>query len=180
MIRSEEVFYIGKVSRARGISGEVEILFTDDAFDRGDAEYLVMELEGILVPFFWEEYRFKNDKTAIFRFEHITDETAAQHIVGAKVYYPKDSLPDDNPDEGLSLRTWQALTGFSLYDARSRELIGNVLSVDDSTSNILMTVGRVDGTECYLPFHEDFLVDANMKERSLVLDLPPGLLEING
>ena len=68
MIRSEEVFYIGKVSKFRGIQGEVEILFTDDAFDRGDAEYLVLEMEGILVPFFWEEYRFKNDKTAIFQF----------------------------------------------------------------------------------------------------------------
>ena len=54
MIRSEEVFYIGKVSKFRGIQGEVEILFTDDAFDRGDAEYLVLEMEGILVPFFWE------------------------------------------------------------------------------------------------------------------------------
>ena len=86
MIRSEEVFYIGKVSKFRGIQGEVEILFTDDAFDRGDAEYLVLEMEGILVPFFWEEYRFKNDKNAIFQFEDIHDEAAARRIVGASVY----------------------------------------------------------------------------------------------
>lgn len=180
MICSEDVFYIGKVSRVRGISGEVEILFTDDAFDRGDAEYLVMDMDGILVPFFWEEYRFKNDKTAIFRFEHITDETAARHIVGAKVYYPKDHLPDNEDEDGLHLRSWQALTGFDLYDARGKEHLGSVLSVDDSTANILMTVAREDGGECYLPFHEDFLVDADMKGRRLMLDLPPGLLEING
>ena len=48
MIRDEEVFYIGKVSKWRGICGDVEILFTDDAFDRGDAEYLVLEMDGIL------------------------------------------------------------------------------------------------------------------------------------
>ena len=88
MICSEEVFYIGKVSKFRGIQGEVEILFTDDAFDRGDAEYLVLEMEGILVPFFWEEYRFKNDKTAIFQFEDIHDETAARLGVAGSAQLP--------------------------------------------------------------------------------------------
>lgn len=37
MIRQEEVFYIGKISKFRGICGETELLFTDDVFDRGEA-----------------------------------------------------------------------------------------------------------------------------------------------
>ena len=177
MIRSEEVFYIGKVSKFRGIQGEVEILFTDDAFDRGDAEYLVLEMEGILVPFFWEEYRFKNDKTAIFQFEDIQDETAARRIVGASVYYPKAALPEDG-EEGAELRSWQALTGFALYHADGTP-IGTVQAVDDATANILLIIDRADGTQTYLPFHEDFLVEARLKERALFLNVPPGLLEIN-
>ena len=187
MIRSEEVFYIGKVSKFRGIQGEVEILFTDDAFDRGDAEYLVLEMEGILVPFFWEEYRFKNDKTAIFQFEDIHDETAARRIVGASVYYPKAALPEDG-EEGAELRSWQALTGFArnscidkgfaLYHADGTP-IGTVQAVDDATANILLIIDRADGTQTYLPFHEDFLVEARLKERALFLNVPPGLLEIN-
>ena len=177
MIRSEEVFYIGKVSKFRGIQGEVEILFTDDAFDRGDAEYLVLEMEGILVPFFWEEYRFKNDRTASFQFEDIRDETAARRTVGASVYYPKDALPEDG-EEGSELRTWQALTGFALYHADGTP-IGTVHAVDDATANILLIIDRADGTQTYLPFHEDFLAEARMKERALYLNVPPGLLEIN-
>ena len=71
MICPEDVFYIGRISKFRGIEGEIELLFTDDAFDRGTAEYLIIDMDGILVPFFWEEYRFKNDQTAIIKFEDI-------------------------------------------------------------------------------------------------------------
>ena len=52
-------------------------------------------------------------------------------------------------------------------------------AVDDATANILLIIDRTDGTQTYMPFHEDFLVEAGMKERALYLNVPPGLLEIN-
>ena len=178
MIRREEVFYIGKVSKFRGINGDVEILFTDDAFDRGNADYLVLEMDGLLVPFFWTEYRFKNATTAIFSFEDIHDEKSARHIVGVSVFYPKSALTDDQSDNA-ALRSWQALTGFTLLTEDGVRL-GEVESVDDSSANSLLRVLRDDNSELCLPFHEDFLVEASMKERVLVLSLPDGLLDLNG
>ena len=44
------------------------MMFSDDVFDRVDAEYVVLMLDGILVPFFFEEYRFRTDETAIVKF----------------------------------------------------------------------------------------------------------------
>lgn len=176
MIRSEEVFYIGKVSKWRGICGDVEILFTDDAFDRGDAEYLVLEMDGILVPFFWTEYKFKNDQTVIFHFEDIEDENAAKRIVGVKVYYPKNALPQDECD--AELHSWKALTGFTVFDVEGKRL-GFVEEVDDRNINILLTI-RNQNDEVYLiPYHDDFLRDLSMTGRTLTLDLPPGVLELN-
>ena len=67
MIREDEVFHIGYISKFRGIAGEVELAFTDDAFDRGTSEYLVLEADGILVPFFWEEYKEELKKTILSR-----------------------------------------------------------------------------------------------------------------
>ena len=48
MIRADEVFYIGKISKYRGVAGEVELSFTDDAFDRGHAEYLVLSFGRVI------------------------------------------------------------------------------------------------------------------------------------
>lgn len=51
MITPEEVFQIGRITRTHGIHGEVELQFTDDIFDRAEAEYLALRIDGLFVPF---------------------------------------------------------------------------------------------------------------------------------
>ena len=64
MIKKDEIFKIGIFNKPHGVKGEVSFTFTDDIFDRVDCEYLVCLLDGIFVPFFIEEYRFRSDTTA--------------------------------------------------------------------------------------------------------------------
>ena len=47
MIRQEEVYRIGKIGKPHGVKGEVTLRFSDDVFDRVEAEYLVLDVEGI-------------------------------------------------------------------------------------------------------------------------------------
>ena len=61
MIRKEEVYKIGIFNKPHGIHGELSFTFMDDIFDRVEAEYLICLLDGIFVPFFIEEYRFRSD-----------------------------------------------------------------------------------------------------------------------
>ena len=78
MIRESEVFKIGVITKTHGVNGEVAFLFTDDVFDRVDCDYLICKLDGILVPFFFEEYRFKNDNTALFKFQRLDSAESVQ------------------------------------------------------------------------------------------------------
>ena len=64
MIKKEEVYKIGLFNKPHGIHGELQFTFTDDIFDRVDCDYLICLLDGIFVPFFIEEYRFRSDSTA--------------------------------------------------------------------------------------------------------------------
>jgi len=175
MIREEEVFYIGYLSRSRGLNGEVELVFTDDAFDRGDAEYLVLKLDGILVPFFWEEYRFKNATTAILKFEDIDTDAAAKSLVGKEVYYPRKHEAADG-DAGL-LRSLKAFTGFEV--SQGDRALGVVTGVDDSSANTLLYIETPSGEEILVPLHEDFVTACDLKRRTLSLSLPEGLLDLN-
>lgn len=177
VIRSDEVFKIGYIRGARGLRGEVEMAFTDDCFDTGTAEYLVLDMDGILVPFFWEEYRFKRDDVAIVKFEDIDTQERAAHLAGRAVFYPKDALAEPEEGEGATLSSYKQLTGYTIYNKES--LLGTVDHVDDSSANVLLTISRADGGECIVPFHNDFLIDFNLRERTLVLELPEGLLELN-
>lgn len=178
MIRTDEVFKIGYITKHRGLRGEVELSFTDDCFDTGDAEYLVLDMDGIFVPFFWEEYRFKNNDTAIVKFEHIDNEEQARRLAGHAVFYPKAHVAASKTDGGQTLSSYKALTGFTVYDAAGKAL-GEITHVDDSSANTLITLAQADGQEFILPFHNDFLVNFDLKERFLQLELPEGLLEIN-
>ncbi len=175
MIRETEVFRIGAITRTHGISGEVEMQFTDDVFDRGTAEYFVLLLDGIFVPFFWEEYKFKSNTAALVKFEDIASDTAARRLVGHAVYYPLSHIPEEEEAELPSLK---ALTGFRVRESRAGEL-GTVEHVDDSSANVLLTIIGKDGRELLIPFHDDFLTDYDLRARTLGLRLPEGLLTIN-
>ncbi len=69
MIKKEEVYKIGLFNKPHGIHGELQFTFTDDIFDRVDCDYLICLLDGIFVPFFIEEYRFRSDSTALVKLE---------------------------------------------------------------------------------------------------------------
>lgn len=80
MIREDEVYKIGMLTKTHGVSGELNMAFTDDVFDRVEAEYVVCRMDGILVPFFMEEYRFRSDTTVLMKFEGVdTEEQGTPH-----------------------------------------------------------------------------------------------------
>ena len=76
MRRKEDVYKIGIFNKPHGIHGELQFTFTDDVFDRVEADCLICLLDGIFVPFFIEEYRFRSDTTALMKLEDI--DTAEQ------------------------------------------------------------------------------------------------------
>ena len=174
MIRYDEVFKIGKITRTRGIKGELEMECISDAFDEGDAEYFVLEVDGILVPFFWEEYRFKNHTTIIVLFEGMSDERDAAEFVGCDVYYPFSKVANGD----AHLLSWKAFAGYSVMD-QNEEQIGGIVHVDDRNDNIVITVEQPSGRTTLLPLHEDLLLECDHKNRSLKLIIPEGLLDLN-
>lgn len=178
MIHPEEVFQIGYISKQRGLRGEVEMVFTDGCFEDGTAEYFVLDMDGLLVPFFWEEYRFKNSSTLILAFEDVDTEEKARRLVGHRVFYPKKHIAAPEDGGELELSSYRALTGFTATDAEGKT-IGTVAAVDDSSANVLLSLLCADGKERVIPFHDDFLTDYDIKERYMRLSLPEGLLDIN-
>ncbi len=87
MIRRDEVYKIGKLGKPHGVKGGITFAITDDVFDRVDAEYLVLDIDGILVPFYLEEYRFKNDENVLVKFEDIDTQEQARNYTGCEVFF---------------------------------------------------------------------------------------------
>ena len=67
MIKQEDVYRIGRLGKPHGVRGELSFQFEDDIFDRVDADYLILDIDGILVPFFIEEYRFRSNEICLLK-----------------------------------------------------------------------------------------------------------------
>lgn len=169
MIKREDVYKIGKLGKTHGVSGELSFLFDDDVFDRADADYLILDIDGILVPFFIEEYRFKTDNNAIIKFEGIDTQDRAREFTGSDVYFPRKL--NDEEENGLS---WAAIVGFDIIDASTSKIVGRIASVDDSTINILFELE--DGK--LIPASEELITDIDKHKKTITIDLPKGILEL--
>lgn len=169
MINDPEVYRIGQIGRTHGIKGEVVFNFTDDVWDRAESEYLFLRVDGILVPFFIEEYRFRSDSTALIKFLDFDTTDDVQFLIGCEVFFPHELTPE--VDESAEY-TWRYFTGFTLYD-EIRGLIGTIDRVDDSTQNVLFQI-----EERLIPATEEWITDINHKERTIHMALPEGLLDL--
>lgn len=169
MIKREEVYKIGKLGKVHGIKGEISFLFDDDVFDRTDADYLILDIDGILVPFFIEEYRFKTDSNALMKFEGMDTQEQARELTGCDVYFPRELADGDN--DGLS---WAALVGFELVQAQTGEVVGKIASIDDTTINILF---ELDNGKL-IPALEELITNVDTKKQQIEIELPKGILEL--
>lgn len=172
MITHEQVYRIGRIGKPHGVKGEVSLQFSDDVFDRVDADYLVLETDGILVPFFMEEYRFRNDSAALVKFEGIDTQERARELTHCDVYFPY-SLSDGNEQQF----SWNEIVGFSLIDADTQQPVGEITAIDDSTINILFHVKR-DGEEILVPASDELIQSVSMDQREIEITLPDGILDL--
>ncbi len=173
MIRKEDVFQIGRLGRPHGVKGEISFQISDDVFDRVDAEYLFVELDGILVPFFMEEYRFKSDETVLMKFCDIDTQEQARSLTGANVFFPREL--SDSDENGLG---WSEIVGFKLVDYNTGKEVGTVNHVDDSTINTLFHVTNAEGEQLLVPAHEELIEKIDAADRTIWIRLPEGILDI--
>lgn len=149
------------------------LLSENDCFDHSDCDYLICDMDGILVPFFIESYRFKSNSSVLIKFEDIDTVEQAERMAGANVYFPKKYLDEDYeecpPEEFLS--------GYIIQNT-DNVTIGTIERIENSTINILLVVKRGED-EVLIPFHEEFIKDIDEENHRITMELPEGLIQLN-
>lgn len=170
MIKDSDVYRIGRVGKPHGVKGEVQVQIDDDVFDRVGADYLVLRVDGILVPFFMEEYRFKSDEIALVTFCDMDSSEKVRELTGCEVFFPR-SLADEVEHD----LTYAELVGYSLVDANTGRRVGTIESVDDATENILFEMDNGS----LIPAPEELITDVDMESRTVTVAVPEGLLDMD-
>ena len=169
MIKREDVYKIGRLGKAHGVKGEVSFQFDDDIFDTTDADYLILEIDGILVPFFMEEYRFRNDSLALVKFCDVDTQQRASELTGCDVYFPRTLAEESEGQLSLS-----SLVGFDIVETSNSKVVGKIAAIDDTTQNILFELedGRL------IPASDELITNIDTNRQQIIMQIPTGLLEI--
>lgn len=177
MIERENVYQIGRIEKPHGLHGELAFSYTSDVFDEVEVPYFICEIDGILVPFFIENYRFKGNDTCLVKFEGIDDEKSSRFLIKAPLFIEKKFLDDEV--SGAEIEGGQYYLGFKVYDEENYE-IGTIEAVDDSTENILFLVVSDEEEEFYIPAVDEYIIAIDDEAKAIQVELPEGLLEMNG
>ena len=168
----EESFYIGYITKTKGLKGELQLYFEFEDYQDLDLDVIFLELNGKMVPFFVASHKLYENSTGLFYFDDVDYVDKAQPLVKKKAYLPLSKKPEREDDEFY----YTDLKGFIAVDETLGEL-GEIIEVNEYPQQFVATV-NYQNKEILFPLNEDFIVEIDDEENILTLDLPEGLLDI--
>jgi len=171
-VKLEEAFYIGYITKTKGLKGEVQLFFDYDDPGLLELDILFADINGKMVPFFVSGYKLHTNGTGNFYFDDVDHIDKAQVLVKKKMYLPLTKMPDRSEDDFH----YNDLKGYLVFDEVHGEL-GEIIEVNEYPQQFVATVSY-RGREILFPLNEDMIVEIDEEEATLLVDLPEGLLDI--
>ncbi|MDE6392718.1 MAG: ribosome maturation factor RimM [Muribaculaceae bacterium] len=176
MIKKEDIVAIGKFQKTHALKGELNALLDIDGDYAADGHPLIVDIDGIYVPFYAETVRPKGAESFLVKLRDIDSQEKAQELVNKEIFGLRSDLVEyfDDPD----MEIVADFVGYKVVDSRLGE-IGSIEDVDDSTANVLFVVVTDDGETVYIPVAEEFINAVDDERKVVETTLPEGLVDLN-
>ena len=168
----EEAFYIGYITKTKGLKGEVQLYFEFEHYEALDLDVLFADMNGKMVPFFVAVHKLYPNQTGLFYFDDVDHIDKAQALVKKKIYLPLAKMPERDEEDF----TYNDLKGFVVIDETHGEL-GEIIAVNEYPQQFVATVFFKE-KEILFPLNEEIILEIDDEEEKLFVDLPDGLLDL--
>ena len=164
---------VARVGRAHGIKGEVTVeVRTDEPELRLPPGAVLATDPATAGPLTIETGRVHSGRL-LLRFAGVHDRTGAEAL--RNVLLIADVDPEEMP-EGEDEYYDHQLMDLDVVLADGTE-IGRITEISHLPSQDLFVVERPDGSEVYIPFVQEIVVEIDLEEQRAVIDPPPGLID---
>lgn len=172
-MRKKDCFYLGKIARKFSFKGEVLVyLDTDEPQMYTELESMFVDINGHLIPFFIEKASLHKDKFLRTQFEDVDSEEAADDIVGKDVYLPLTMLPELEGNKFY----YHEVEGFTAIDQRLGDF-GIIQKISDNGLQALFEIEK-DEVTILVPVIDEFIIEVNRKNKSILFNTPEGLIDL--
>lgn len=166
----EQCQSIGYVSKPYGGNGllliALKALESDELAAR---KYVLLDIQNKLVPFFIDECICKNNNVYI-KFSDVHSVDDAEKIAGMRMYIEQSD--DDEIDDS------HEFVSYTLFNA-PQTLVGTITNVLEYPMQLLLEVETAPETHILIPLVEEFIVQIDEQNRSITMNIPEGLLNLN-
>ncbi|MBD5324521.1 MAG: 16S rRNA processing protein RimM [Bacteroides sp.] len=176
--KKDELVVAGRLLKPHGIKGEISAGVEIDDLDLREVKCVVVEIEGIPVPFFPTAVRPKNHASVLVTLDGVTNESEAAELCNKDFYILPSDVPEgyDEPEgDGFYAAD---LIGFEVSDADGKPM-GRIADIEDSTQNVLFIIETPRGGTIYVPVADEFILDIDPDSKHITLDPPEGISELN-
>ena len=176
MFEKDKWMLIGEIVAPQGLKGDIRIKPKSDFPERftkpgkrwiqkdNELPTEIQLIQGKLIP---------GKSIYILSIEGISSRSSAQQIIGWNLVIPVDSRPNLNDDE----YHYYDLIGLEARIGSEKTLIGYVIDLIKG-GNDLLEIELVGGKKVLVPFVREIVPEIEIKEKWLLLNPPPGLLEL--
>ena len=169
-----DYFPVGRIVKPHGLKGEM-VVEVEEGFEDSicDLEYILVEVEGGLVPFFvtGEGVHFRTPTIFTVTFDDVDSAEKVIPLCGCKIY-----LDEGISQEEVTRDEFNELIGFTVFDTEKGEL-GKIIRTDDYSGNIVLTVQYRD-VEILIPLSDELVSELNQEKREIHINCPEGLIEL--
>jgi len=160
--------------RVHGLKGELSIsLHEPELFRDYTFEVVFVNPGGGPVPYFVTSFSFNADKNILLlQLEGIDDKASASAFVQRELLLQSSSLPEAGETEFFA----HEVVGFMASDVEKGEL-GLIEEVMDLPMQQVFKIMKED-KEILIPAVKGILVKVDRKEKTVLLQTPPGLIDI--
>jgi len=169
---NENLILLGRITKTHGYSGG--LVFVLETFKTDllqDFEWIFVERHGEKVPFKVVSRRDVDNAKMIISLKGIDKEELARNFSNSDFYLP-DTQIDLEPTDEIML---SGLEGWKLF--QSNQYLGEVIEVIENKAQTLLSV-KGEEKEFLIPFVEEFVVDISSDSKSIIMDIPDGLIDL--
>jgi 16S rRNA processing protein RimM len=162
----------GIVLKPHGVKGELLVKTNFQLPEQFElTESIFLEIEGLLVPFFIEEYTISSTESIIIKLTDINDKNKTLRFIDCKVFIK------DEKNQIVSFSTTSEIIGYSIIDQDGKRM-GTVKGIEDIPGNLLLIIVYKE-KEILIPFHEQLIIKIDKRKKILTIEINPGLIDLN-
>ena len=171
-MKIEDCFYIGYITKTKGLKGEVQVYFEYDEPADLVLDSVFAEINGKFVPYFVSSYKLQNNQTGNFYFDDIETIEKAETLVRKKLYLPNKLKPVRDDSEFL----FTDLKGYIVHDEVAGEL-GEIIEIHEYPQQYVAVV-PYQFKEIMFPLNDDLIREIDEEKGILRVSLPEGLIDL--